>query len=527
MFNRTRCLQITAALASISLLAGCGLLSEDDGEDAKRIVVGTTSAPSTLDPAAAWDGSWELYRNVYQTLLAFPTGSTKPQPDAAQNCEFTDTANQAYRCTLRKGLKFSNGEPLDAKAVKHSLDRIKTIGSKVGPKDLFGSLQKIETPDALTVVFHLSTADATFPYVLGSPAASLVAPKDYPADKVRSDGKITGSGPYVLDSYKEGAESVLSRNDSYTGFANRRNGAVTIRYFTESTKMVSALKDKEIDATYRGLSAPEIRDLQTPESHAQGVQVVENVGAEIRYLVFNPKDPAVNKLPVRQAIAQIIDRGELVSKVYQGTAEPLYSMVPKGVVGHKTPFYDQYGHSDVEKARKILKEAGITQPVELTFWYTTDRYGSSTADEFTELKRQLDESKLFKITLRSQPWKAFQEGYKNGEYPIFGRGWFPDFPDPDNFIAPFVGKENAVGTPYEPADILNDILPKTRRESDRSAGVREFEQAQQTFAQDVRLLPLWQGKLYVAAREDIAGAERALDPQTAMQMWELHRKTSW
>lgn len=115
MFNRTRCLQVSAALASISLLAGCGLFSDDSGDKAKRIVVGTTSAPSTLDPAAAWDGSWELYRNVYQTLLAFPTGSTKPQPDAAQNCDFTDTANTAYRCTLRKGLKFSDGEPLDAK----------------------------------------------------------------------------------------------------------------------------------------------------------------------------------------------------------------------------------------------------------------------------------------------------------------------------------------------------------------------------------------------------------------------------
>ncbi|MFG2874010.1 ABC transporter substrate-binding protein [Streptomyces sp. NPDC048337] len=527
MFNRTRCLRITAALASISLLAGCGLLSDDGADDAKPIVVGTTSAPSTLDPAAAWDGSWELYRNVYQTLLAFPTGATKPQPDAAQSCEFTDSGSQSYRCTLRKGLKFSNGEPLDSKAVKHSLDRIKTIGSNVGPKDLFGSLDKIETPDPLTVVFMLKTSDATFPYVLGSPAASLVAPKEYPANKLREDGKITGSGPYVLDSYKEGSEAVLGRNESYTGFANRRNNSVTIRYFADSQKMVSALKAKEIDATYRGLSAAEIRDLQTPEAHAAGVQVVENVGAEIRYLVFNPKDPQVNKLAVRQAIAQTIDRGALVSKVYQGTAEPLYSMVPKGVVGHKTPYYDKYGHADVKKAQKILKDAGITQPVELTFWYTTDRYGSSTADEFTELKRQLDESLLFKITLRSQPWKAFQDGYKNQEYPVFGRGWFPDFPDPDNFIAPFVGKENAVGTPYEQTQILNELLPKSRRESDRAAGVHEFEQAQQIFAEDVRLLPLWQGKLYVAAREDIAGAERALDPQTAMQMWELYRKTSW
>ncbi len=527
MFNRTRCLQITAALASISLLAGCGLLSDDSAADTKPIVVGTTSAPSTLDPAAAWDGSWELYRNVYQTLLAFPAGSTKPQPDAAQSCEFTDAQNESYRCTLRKNLKFSNGEPLDAKAVKHSLDRIRTIGSKVGPKDLFGSLDKIEAPDALTVVFHLKTPDATFPFVLGSPAASLVAPKDYPADKVREDGKVTGSGPYVLDSYKEGNEAVLGRNGSYSGFANRRNNAVTIRYYTDSAKMVSSLKAKEIDAIYRGLAASEIRALQGPDGAAQGVQVVANVGAEIRYLVFNPKDPSVAKLPVRQAIAQVIDRGALVSKVYQGTAEPLYSMVPKGVVGHKTPFYDKYGHADIDEAKKILKAAGINQPVELTFWYTTDRYGSSTAEEFTEIKRQLDESGLFKITLRSQPWKTFQEGYKGQEYPVFGRGWFPDFPDPDNFIAPFVGQENAVGTPYLPNEILTDLLPKTRREGDRSAGVQEFERAQQIFAEDVRLLPLWQGKLYVAARDDIAGAERALDPQTAMQMWEFYRKTSW
>ncbi|RSS83731.1 peptide-binding protein [Streptomyces sp. WAC06614] len=527
MFNRARCQQIFAALASISLLAGCGLLTDDGKSEQKRIVVGTTSMPTTLDPAGAWDGSWELYRNIFQTLLSFPTGSTKPQPDAAQSCDFTDSANQAFRCTLKKGLKFSDGEPLDAKAVKHSLDRIRSIGSKVGPKDLFGSLDRIETPEPLVVVFHLKTADATFPFVLGSPAASLVSPKAYPADKLRSDGKVTGSGPYLLGSYKEGSEAVLERNDDYQGFAQRRNDGVTIRYFTDSAKMVTALKEKEIDATYRGLSAEEIKDLQSPASHAKGVQMVENVGAEIRYLVFNPKDPQVAKPAVRQAIAQLIDRGALVAKVYQGTAEPLYSMVPKGVVGHKTPFYDRFGQADPNKAKKILKDAGITQPVELTFWYTTDRYGASTAAEFAELKRQLEEGGLFRITLQGKPWKAYQEGYKNGEYPVFGRGWFPDFPDPDNFIAPFVGKENAVGTPYEPSEILTDLLPKSRREGDRSAVAHEFERAQQIFAEDVRLLPLWQGKLYVGAREDIAGAERALDPQTAMQMWELYRKTSW
>jgi peptide/nickel transport system substrate-binding protein len=143
VFNRTS-LQAAAALASISLLAGCSLFSGDDADGENKIVVGTTSEPSTLDPAAAWDGSWELYRNVFQTLLSFPTGSETPQPDAA-DCKFTDTVSKVYECRLKEGLTFSDGGKLDARAVKHSIDRIRTINAKGGPAPLLGSLDKIVT----------------------------------------------------------------------------------------------------------------------------------------------------------------------------------------------------------------------------------------------------------------------------------------------------------------------------------------------------------------------------------------------
>ncbi|WP_432071956.1 ABC transporter substrate-binding protein [Streptomyces wuyuanensis] len=526
MFNRTM-LQAAAALASISLVAGCGLFSDDDADGAKPIVVGTTSAPSTLDPAAAWDGSWELYRNVFQTLLSFPTGSTTPQPDAAEKCRFTGPANTAYQCTLREGLTFSNGHPLDAAAVKHSIDRIKKIDVDSGPNGLLGSLREVKQDDDRTVTFHLTKPDATFPFILGTPAMSLVDPAEYPADKLREDGKLTGSGPYVLESYQEGSKAELKKNTRYNGFAARKNDAVTIRYFNQSEAMVAALKRKEIDATYRGLTAEEVVDLQEKKKANEGLQLVETTGADIRYLVFNPSDKSVRKLPVRQAIAQVVDRGTLVGKVYRGTAEPLYSMVPKGIAGHTTSFFDKYGEPNVAKARGILRDAGIETPVPLTLWFTTDRYGSSTAAEFAELKRQLDESGLFTVKLQSKPWKSFQQGYKKGEYPVFGRGWFPDFPDPDNFIAPFVGKDNVLGTPYDSPEITQQLLPETRQQSDRGAVSKQFERAQTILVDDVRLLPLWQGKLYVAASEEIAGAERALDPQTVMQLWELYRQTSW
>ncbi|MFF8959932.1 ABC transporter substrate-binding protein [Streptomyces sp. NPDC014894] len=526
MFYRT-CLRAAAALASISLLAGCGLFSDAEAGSQKKISVGTTSEPTTLDPAAAWDGSWELYRNVFQTLLSFPTGSTTPRPDAAQSCEFTDTSSKTYVCILKPGLVFSNGEKLDASAVKHSIDRIRLIDVPGGPNGLLNSLGSVELVGDRTVKFHLKVPDATFPFILATPATSLVPPGEYPRNTLRDDGALTGSGPYVLRAYIKGKKSELAKNDTYDGYAKRKNEGVTIRYFKDSTQMVSALRKKEIHATYRGLDAKEVVDLQQKKPANKDLRLVETVGTDIRYLVFNAKDPNAGKLAVRQAVAQLVDRGALVSKVYQGTAEPLYSMIPKGIVGHTTEFFDRYGDPSVTKARRILEADGIETPVKLDLWYTTDRYGSATAPEFKELKRQLEASGLFEIKVTGKPEQEFQKGYKQGAYPVFGRGWFPDFPDPDNFIAPFVGENNVLATPYENREITRDLLPSSRRQSDRGAVARSFERAQEIIADDVRLLPLWQGKLYVAVNEEIGGGERAFDPQSIMQMWELYGKASW
>ncbi|MFF3847949.1 ABC transporter substrate-binding protein [Streptomyces sp. NPDC002328] len=526
MFNRNRSLQRIAAIVSISLVTGCSLLGEEGSDDAGPIVVGTTSAPSTLDPAAAWDGSWELFRNVYQTLLAYPNGATTPQPDAAKNCQFTDASSRTYRCELREGLTFSNGDKLDAEAVKHSVDRIKAINAPTGPAGLLGSLEKVTVNGDREILFQLNKADATFPFVLATPALSIVDPEDYPANALRKDDGLVGSGPYRLEKYEDARQAELVRNDGYKGYADPKNDAVTIRYFQDSGAMVKALRDKQIDITYQGLAADDIVALET-EGDAGGLQLVEGAASNINYLVFNPKDKYANQLPVRRAIAQVIDRPAIAHKVYKDTVDPLYSMVPKGLTGHTTAFFDDFGKPDPAKAREILEDADITTPVPLTLWYTTDRYGSDTALEFKEIKAQLEASGLFEVTLKSRPWNTYVVGYQNGEYPVFGRGWSPDFPDADNFIAPFVGEQNALGTPYPAKKITQVLLPRSRQESDRANVVKDFQEAQQILVDEARLLPLWQGKQYIAANEDISGGERSLDPSTIMMVWELSRKTSW
>lgn len=529
MFDRNRPLRMAAsAFIATALLAGCSSFSDDEPGEKHPITVGTTSAPSTLDPAAAWDGSFELYRNVYQTLLQVPKSSSSPQPDAAQSCKFTDTGSRVYRCTLKDGLKFSNGNPLDAAAVKHSVDRIRTIGSESGPVALLDSLDRVEAPDKKTVVFHLKKSDATFPFILATPAMSIVDPAGYPADALRKKQSVVGSGPYELDTYSRGEQAELKKNTGYKGPEKQKNSGVTIRYYRSSEDMVAALKKGAIDLTYRGLAPSQVAELQASKAKGSDkVELSEMVGSEIRYLAFNPKDAAAGNPAVRKAVAQLVDRKALVRNVYDRTAEPLYSMVPSGITGHTSAFYDAYGEPSRQKAKAILAKAGINKKVRLTLAYTTDRYGAATKREFAELERQLEGSGLFDIELEGHPWNTFQKGYNNGDYPVFGRGWFADFPDADNYVAPFVGERNALGTPYKNPELTDSLVPRSRKESDRAEAGKYFARAQRVIADDARLLPLWQGRVYIAAHKDVAGVEWSLDPSVIMHLGELYRKSSW
>jgi peptide/nickel transport system substrate-binding protein len=526
VFFRSGLRRTAAVLIPVAMLAGCGSLSAS-GDDEQHIVVGTTSAPSTLDPAAAWDGSWELYRNVYQTLMHYAGTSTVPQPDAAKSCGFTGADSRTYRCKLREDLSFSNGNPLDAAAVKHSFDRVLAINAETGPAGLLESLEKVETEGDLTVTFHLKRPDATFPFILATPATSIVDPETYPADKLAEPDTLVGSGPYTLASYEKGTMAELERNSEYRGDAELRNDSVSIRYYGDSDAMADALEKGDIDVTYRGLPPDRVPELEKAEDEQGSIALSQIVMPEIHYLVFNPEHEHADNAAVRRAFAELIDRDALVRKVYGSTAEPLYSMIPRGITGHNTAFFDRYGEPDPGAAAETLQSAGITDPVPLTLWYPTDRYGSATAREFKELERQLDDSGLFEVTVKGQKWEQFAAAFNKGEYPVFGRGWNPDFPDPDNYVAPFIGERNALGTPYENTEITDDLLPASRRKADRAGVNEQFARAQDIFAEDARLLPLWQARGYIAAQDDIAGVEWSMDPLTIMRMWELYKKTSW
>ncbi|GGO82860.1 ABC transporter substrate-binding protein [Wenjunlia tyrosinilytica] len=512
----------------VPLLAGCGSSGGKDGSQ-DPIVMGSTDSIGTLDPAGAYDiGSWTLFTNTFQTLLRYPNDGSEPQPEAASKCVFTSQNSTSYRCTVRDGLKFSNGHALTASDVKFSIQRTIKIESGFGPSSLFGNLDRIETPDDKTVVFMLKQADATFPFVLATPAAAIVDEESYPANKLSTDDGIAGSGPYALSSLQRSGgrhhrllKAEFTGNANYEGSIHAKNSKFEVRYFPDSTQMQQALEKKDIDLTHRTLTPKQITQLGGEED--RGIKVTEAPGSEIRYLVFNTKDASVQNVAVRQAMAHLIDRKALVRDVYKRTAEPLFSMIPKGIPGHINAFYNAYGEPDRDKARTALQKANVSTPVSLTLSYTSDHYGSATADEFAVIKRQLERSGLFKVQLQGKQWEDFQAGYNKRKFQVFGMGWYPDFPDPDNYIAPFVGRKNFLKSPYQNGDILNNLLPDSRRQAERSAVVDDFTKVQEILANDVPLLPLWQGRQYIAHRDNINGVQWTLDASSTFRFWELEK----
>ena len=241
----------------------------------------------------------------------------------------------------------------------------------------------------------------------------------------------------------------------------------------------------------------------------------------MHYLGFNTNYPSVKSKAVRQAMAQVINRGELVSDVYGTGAEPLYSMVPTTVTGHANSFFNKYGEPDTAKAKAMLSKANVTTPVKLTLHYTNDHYGPATKEEFELLKKQLNDSGLFEVDIKGEKWATYSPNQRTGKYEVFGMGWLPDFPDADNYLAPFLDKNNTINLPYANPEIRGTLIPESRRQADRLTASRSIEEIQNIIAEDVPMLPLWQDKQYIAARNDITGAERALNSSATLQLWEL------
>ena len=536
-------LGLSAAALAVVGLAACGSAKKSTGGGGssgaaagnKPVTIGTTDQTIAVDPAGSYDfGSLLLEDNVYQFLMNVPAGSTTPVPDAAQSCSFTGPTT--YSCTMKPNQKFSNGDPLTANDVAFSFNRINKINDPNGPASLISNMVSVKATDASTVVFTLKNPnDQTWPFALGTSAGPIVDSKVFPADKELPDQQAVGSGPYMIKTYQKNQLVQLVANPNYTGPNKAKTSNITLKYYTDANNMKLDIQSGAIDVAWRSLDPTSIDSLKK----ASGVKVLTGAGGALRYIVFNlktmPGSTDAQKLAVRQAIAYSVDRSDLATNVWKGTYQPSYSMVPPGIGGATEAFKDQFGASpDKSKAASTLQAAGVQTPLTLNIDYTTDHYGPTSADEYNEIKRQLEATGLFKVNLKGTAWTTYNKERVKDTYSIYQLGWFPDFVDGDNYLLNFYGNNNFVHSHYCDADAngkavsnsrpcdKDGILPFLTQEETQTGSARQaaFTQIQQRSASGtLPYLPLLSGYQVAVTRDNITGVQQTLDATYQFRMW--------
>jgi len=182
----------------------------------------------------------------------------------------------------------------------------------------------------------------------------------------------------VLTKFTPSQQAVFTVNKNYWG-PKPKNGGVIINYFSKSSTMKLALQQGSIDMAFQTFTPTEL----TAMGKQKSLVVHSGHGVVIRYLVFNVKRPPFNNLNVRKAIAYLMPRKTIASRVYHGTVAPLYSMVPKGLPGQTDAYKAVYGaNPSVAKAKAAMKAAGVKTPLKITLWWTPSHYGDASADEY-------------------------------------------------------------------------------------------------------------------------------------------------
>jgi peptide/nickel transport system substrate-binding protein len=512
---------VLAALVVAVAVFGAGV--GQSRSNASILIDGTTDSVTNVDPAGNYDyGSGTVDILIYQHLLDFPAGKTTPAPSLATGCK-ANASVTVWTCLLKKGVKFSNGDPFTSTDVKWSFDRVNKIHDPSGIWSLISNLKNVTTSGPYKVIFHLSTAQSTWPYILTTGAGAIVDHKVYPAGKIVANTDLTnlvGTGPYKLSKFTPGQTVVLEPNPNYDGSLGAvKNDGLIINYYSKSSTMKLALQKGEIDMAFRDFTPTEYASL----GKASGIKVWKGNGVAIRYLVLSVKRPPTNKLAVRKALAYLMPRQDIATRIYHNNVVPLYSMPPAGLGGHINAFGELYGKApNVAKAKAVLRAAHVKTPVPLTIWWTPSHYGDASADEYSEIQRALNSSKLFRISLKSAEWATYSKTLGT-QYNAFQLGWFPDYPDAEDYLTPFYGtKSNFTSNGYS-SKRMDAILKKEEAAKTTSQRLTYIKQAQVLAAKDAPIIPVWQGAMIAVSKTNVSNIPKTLDLDYLMRFWLLSK----
>jgi peptide/nickel transport system substrate-binding protein len=322
-----------------------------------QAVLGMILEPPGLDPtvAAAAAIGEVVHYNVFEGLTKINVdGSVTPL--LAERWTVAPDG-KAYTFTLRSGLKFSDGKPLDAQAVKFSFDRARAPEStNKAKKALWSNVASVTVHDARTVILILNNADASLPFRLGENTAVILHP-----DTAASAATMpVGSGPYRVTQWAKGSQITLERWDGHRDAARVPLRRVSFRFINDAAAQVAALLAGDIDGM------PRFGALQALGQFRADPRFVVAVGSTAGkgLLAINNRRKPFDDVRVRRAISHAIDRKAFIDGAQEGLGRPIGSHFAPTDDGY-LDLTNRYPHS-VDKARALLREAGVSTPLNVT-----------------------------------------------------------------------------------------------------------------------------------------------------------------
>ncbi|OUC12184.1 MAG: peptide ABC transporter substrate-binding protein [Alkalinema sp. CACIAM 70d] len=504
--------------------------------DYGRITLGTTANISTIDPADAYS-SFEgvLLYNLSDRLYTYKLGTRELMPQLATSFPKVSADGLTYTIPLRQGVVFHDGTAFDAAAMAFSLERFMKNGGS--PSFLLSdAIDQVKATAPYELTIKLKKPFAAFPALLAFSGACAVSPKAYTIKEGEFKPKeIVGTGPYKLVEFNVDRLR-LEPFEQYWG-GKPSNAGIDVQIFSSPANLYNAFRTGAVDLATQSLAIEQIRNLKDSVAQKHW-QIIEQAGSGIDYLTINLTSSPLDQKAVRQAIAALVDRSLLQSRIFEQQVDPLYSLIPATLAEHVPTFKTQYGDRNIEKAKDLLQKAGFSaqNPLKVELWYRSNVTNDQLSVVTLKALAKKTMAGMLELQLNGVESVTAYNNLDKGAYPMMLLDWSPDYIDADSYIQPFLdctkgdaktgcseGQSVLQGSFYY-NDRANQLLAQSRQELNPAKRQQLFAELQTIVAEDVPFIPLWQSKDFLFVQQEILGA--SLEATQKIPFWKLQRSTA-
>lgn len=351
---------VVAGLAVLALTAagcaGAGATSQGSGAAASvptTLTIADTAFPSTMDPAGGQNAYNQFYDLAYDPLIVQKSDGSYA-PGLATSWQY-GPGNESFSFTLRQGVKFSDGTPLNAAAVKTWVQHeLKVPGGAA--LNYLGNLTTIDVTSPTKLTLHFSKPTPQLPFVFSQALemGQIGSPKAVAAGTLAT--RTDGAGEYVLDAAQTvtGNDYTFTPNPYYWNPKAIHWKKVVIRYIASATTTLQAMQSGQVQFAVQqqvsSISAAKQAGLNVtmPLQAFYGLAINDRTGSLV---------PALGKLQVRQAINYALNRQALNQAVFGGYAQPDDQIALPGDDGYVPSLGSHYTY-DPAKAKQLLAAAG-------------------------------------------------------------------------------------------------------------------------------------------------------------------------